>query len=642
MGLSIGGLKKWFDGASNDVQGAYHQVNPWDGGRTFSTNANGQQPFHAPANPQQPQRNFFEKSWDQINPLDAGRTYQAALPQQDNSSIIHQMSHNGATNLAGNLIVKPFVINPAQIIAETGRGIAADVTQNPAAQAAGAHRQWQNIKASIPGFIGQQAWHAGGTIRELPRAIQGDIMGGSLAPQTGNGAIDQTGFALTNPAGFIMDKFGAHPHGPTQEQQAAYNKGMQNLNQTVVGQMVAPVEAAYGDLGGQDAKAQLQAGGYNTERTGAAKYFADPVMGVAGTYGLVAGAKSGFDAAAGRGTVKVTDTAKPTDVPGGSMPAELPTRPVLDKATGKIKIVSNDGAGVVTDAAAAPKTVKIAGGKPVEPVQPGFPSDIGNRSFVQTMIDSERTTPKLRSKLQDLDSTYRTRNTDALQQKAANFVKSNPDEAMQIAKGGKDDISIAVGHELIHKLQTDGHIDLALDLAKNLSEKGTELGRGVQAFSAYSRIAPEGILRFAQNEIAKYNDLVGRTVEGKKNILGQDRSPVKLTPEAAQKLVDMSNEAQKFPEGSAERGVATAKLIAEVQRQMPATLAEKLGTAQTMAQLLNLKTNVRNIAGNGMFGALDNLSQTIGTGVDAVISKLMGTDRTTTLPNLKVQAKELY
>jgi hypothetical protein len=668
MGVNIGGLKKWFDGAANDAQGVYHQVNPFDGGRTFSTNSRGVMPVAPVQQPgQAPHRNFFEKSFDQVNPFDAGRTYQQGLPQQDNSSVIHQMSHNGLTNTVGNLLVKPFVINPAQIIAETGRGIAADVTENPAAQQAAAHRQWQNLKASIPGFIGQQVWHAGGTIRELPRAIQGDVMGGSLAPQTGNGAVDQTGFALTNPIGFAMAKFGHHAHAPTQEQQQAYNKGMQNLNQTVVGQMVSPVEAVYGDHGGADAKAQLQAGGYNTERTGAAKYFADPVMGAFGTYGLAKGAMEAPKMFSKPGSVKVTDTpgagirpadALQTQLEGAwnkndmagaqkvidQMPPDLKTsmqalqdskagqsttHPVVDKSTGKITIVND----------AAPKTATIAGGKPVEPVQTGFPSNTGNRSFVQTMIDSELTKPKLRSKLQDLDTTYRTRNTDALQQKAANFVKSNPDEAMQIAKGGKDDISIALGHELIHKLQNDGHIDLALDLAKNLSEKGTELGRGVQAFSAYSRIAPEGILRFAQNEIAKYNELVGRTVEGKKNILGQDRSPVKLTSEAAQKLVDMSNEAQKFPEGSAERGVATAKLIAEVQRQMPATLAEKLGTAQTMAQLLNVKTNVRNIMGNGMFGAMDNLSQVVGTGVDAVVSKLMGTDRTTTLPNLKVQGK---
>lgn len=717
MGIKLSGLKKWFDDAAdtagNGIAAGYHGVNPFDGGQGFTT----RQVQQAPG-----QRTGFERTWDQFNQFDGGRSWKEAAPQNDRSGW-GQLTHNGATNLTGNLLVKPFVINPLQIVAETGRGIAADVTQNVAAQDAGRHRQWENIKASIPGFIGGQVWHAGATLKEIPRAIQGDIMGGSLIPQANQNDgrhdgfdhfLNNAGFAVSNPAGFVMDKgFHKGPHAPTVEQQQAYNKGMQNLNQTVVGQMVSPVEGLAGDWGGNDVKAALQAGGYDTEATGAQKYFANPVMGAFGTYGLAKGAmetpssvksaylgdapktmqnvmiKQVLDEAKSGGTkgptikvpgkgtrpadvlqTKLEDAWNKNDMAGAQkvinqLPPELKTpmqaihdtkmgaapatHPVVDPVTHQIKIVPNEtatpgptikvpGRGkqdlqtnppLIQDAAQPGAQPTVAIKNPSTP-QPGYPSTLQNRSFIKTVIEDSNTAPKIKAALSDLDSTYMSRNTKALQTKAANLVKEYRDVAENMSRNATDDIGVAVSSELIKALQKEGNYTAAVEVAGSVAKNLTEAGRMVQAASIYGKLTPEGVLRFAQNEINKYNAATGKNI--------------KLNPTDAQKLSKMADDINKMPEGPA-KNAAAAKLVAEVQRTMPSTLAQKLGTLQTMAQLLNPKTNIRNIGGNTIFAGMEGVSQTLGAGLDKGITAIRrargdeGAIRTTGLPNIKVQLK---
>lgn len=243
-----------------------------------------------------------------------------------------------------------------------------------------------------------------------------------------------------------------------------------------------------------------------------------------------------------------------------------------------------------------------------------------NRGFINSVLDDPNTAPEIKNSISSL---YKSRNTKDLQIKAANLVKDRPDIAEQLAFNAKDDTSVAVASELIKSLQKSGNYDSAISLTEKLAADLTEAGRTVQAASIYSKLTPEGVLRFAQREITKYNQATG--------------SKIKLNPSQAEKLTKLAQDIEKLPEGY-KKQVATAKLVAEIQHSMPSTVAERLSTLQTMAQLLNPKTNIRNIGGNTLFGGLDNISQTIATPVDKLLSLVTG-QRTTALPSLKTQAK---
>ena len=78
--------------------------------------------------------------------------------------------------------------------------------------------------------------------------------------------------------------------------------------------------------------------------------------------------------------------------------------------------------------------------------------------------------------------------------------------------------------------------------------------------------------------------------------------------------IDMANEISK-----------TMKAITD-----PVSIGEKLSTAQTIMQLLNPKTQVRNIVGNELFYRIERLNKYIATPVDWGFSKVTGKDREVT------------
>jgi hypothetical protein len=81
-----------------------------------------------------------------------------------------------------------------------------------------------------------------------------------------------------------------------------------------------------------------------------------------------------------------------------------------------------------------------------------------------------------------------------------------------------------------------------------------------------------------------------------------------------------------------------ARLLDTVAAQVPPTTLRKISTIQTMAQLLNPKTFIRNIIGNAGFAAFENVSDILGAGIDKGLSLITG-KRTRMLPDLNAQIK---
>jgi len=84
------------------------------------------------------------------------------------------------------------------------------------------------------------------------------------------------------------------------------------------------------------------------------------------------------------------------------------------------------------------------------------------------------------------------------------------------------------------------------------------------------------------------------------------------------------------------RKIEVALMLKKVADQVPPELGKKIATIQYIAQLLNPKTVVRNTLGNIGFLALENIADTIGTGLDIATSLRTG-KRTVFLPRLGIQ-----
>lgn len=211
---------------------------------------------------------------------------------------------------------------------------------------------------------------------------------------------------------------------------------------------------------------------------------------------------------------------------------------------------------------------------------------------------------------------------------ANNFIKTNLDDAIRIAKSPMASAKSNVyAQQLIHNYQKAGRFEDAIDLVELVSQRATNQGQAIQALSLFNKLEPEGALRFTQRLI----DQANAVRPGLKKL--------KLTENAVKDIIEKSKAIKKMAEGR-KKVVATAELVGTMTDQVPSSLAKKISTIQVFAHLLNPKTAIRNIGGNTGFMIAENINQVPATLLDSALS-FITKKRTIMLPSLGIQAKGL-
>lgn len=251
------------------------------------------------------------------------------------------------------------------------------------------------------------------------------------------------------------------------------------------------------------------------------------------------------------------------------------------------------------------------------------PKGMKERKFSETIMNSERTTLPTKA---DYTRQYYTPITNKQTLKDADSViNRNVDKAVNIALNGESTaLNNAISMRLVEKFQKEGNVTQAIELLEKLSQKPTSQGQAIQVLSYWSKLTPAGAVRKAQNLVSKAN-------------LERGGETLSLTPEKAKKISAMAESLQKMGEGR-DKMIATAKLLDEIESVVPPTLANKISTLQTMAQLLNPKTAIRNTVGNLLFATSENAAGAVAAILDIPVSIVTG-KRSKALPNIVTQAK---
>lgn len=71
------------------------------------------------------------------------------------------------------------------------------------------------------------------------------------------------------------------------------------------------------------------------------------------------------------------------------------------------------------------------------------------------------------------------------------------------------------------------------------------------------------------------------------------------------------------------KDIEVAKILRDIGNQIPSTMSKKLNTFQTMAQLINPATAMRNVLGNAVFMPLESASKVVGKGFDLGIERAL-------------------
>jgi hypothetical protein len=270
------------------------------------------------------------------------------------------------------------------------------------------------------------------------------------------------------------------------------------------------------------------------------------------------------------------------------------------------------------------------------------------RGFIESVRKAASTDPALQAAL---NATYEPLTNQETLARASKLIKDDPIKAYDLFKSTKSPtaLSNAIGMKLIVEAQAAGDFTRALEIVELMAEKATQSGQAVQILSAYSKLAPEGVLKFAQGQIKQVWDAMGKNKliqqmhalqnDIEKAAFAKKHGIPFISEAKAKELLTDALKLGEMPEGR-DKLLATALLLDKITRLIPKSFLEKLSTIQILAQLLNPKTIIRNIMGNMGFQLLENISQALGTTLDIGLSKATG-ERTMSLPSVSTQAKGL-
>jgi len=330
-------------------------------------------------------------------------------------------------------------------------------------------------------------------------------------------------------------------------------------------------------------------------------------------------------------------------VGGASQAAEIIGQRALRNVPSESLLVSPP-----TDNVIPLRTPTVSGGgtPPVEP--PLFPPGMQERGFTQTVRESRVSPEPLAEGVSGSYNPITNQETMGLAQQA---VKADPIKARDLVLSNKEPTAdtYAMGMELIRLSNLKGDYSESIRIANHMAQQATSQGQAIQALSMYDRLGPDGILRFAAKQI---QDAREQLPKAKQNILEkeiqklQNSSPnapeeilrelaaqklnlPNLSSDFAKTLTERATQIQAMPEGRA-RAIATAEMLRDIGEKIPSSIRRKLATFQTIAQLLNPKTVIRNVLGNAAFSVGENIKDVVAAPLDKAVSVITG-ERTKSL-----------
>lgn len=212
------------------------------------------------------------------------------------------------------------------------------------------------------------------------------------------------------------------------------------------------------------------------------------------------------------------------------------------------------------------------------------------------------------------------KNNDVLK-KAKGNLSMGQDFALKQARNDKLGAEAnATAMELMDDAISKGAWDRVDMYAKEFAPRFSKQGQEIQILSRWGRLTPSGAINYTQHLLDK--------------VMQENKVKVEFTKEAKQEISDLAKKVQKTEDGTRDRDIASALLMKRISQELPSSLGRKISTAQTMAQLLNPKTAIRNIVGNAGFAAGEVISDVVGTPIDKLLSLRTG-KRTKTIPSLQ-------
>ncbi len=198
-----------------------------------------------------------------------------------------------------------------------------------------------------------------------------------------------------------------------------------------------------------------------------------------------------------------------------------------------------------------------------------------------------------------------------------------------------DSSDVAEGWILLKRYQDAGDYNSMVQVAKKMREIGTKSGQTVQMYNLLSRLTPEGMVKYAQQELSDAYEVYIK--DQSKEWIDANRDKFDLTPSETKFIVDTMNEVQNMEDGY-DKKVKLAQIQAMMQNKLPPSRGAGIKAWMRISMLFNPKTQIRNVVGNALIAPVNMVGDTFAAGMDKLISKKTGV-RTTGTPKISKLVK---
>lgn len=261
---------------------------------------------------------------------------------------------------------------------------------------------------------------------------------------------------------------------------------------------------------------------------------------------------------------------------------------------------------------------------------PGKMEPLGNgqkaRSFPVSTVGSQMASPEVKAGIAAEikpggRGAYDPITLNGVDEQAKKLIAENPEKAANFVlnSSAPSALHTATGIRLIEHFQNQGNYERAVDISMQLADRLTKQGQAISAARLVGSLSPEGVSVYAAKQIQKINESTRIKFPWTKEAT--------LSPETAKELKILAETIRSAKDESVK--LEASQLLQQTLNDLkPAGILRKIATTQTIAQLANPKTQIRNILGNELFYRLERINKLVATPIDWARSKLTGSQRT--------------
>lgn len=279
-----------------------------------------------------------------------------------------------------------------------------------------------------------------------------------------------------------------------------------------------------------------------------------------------------------------------------------------------------------------------------EPPRGEIPEGEKLLSFPQTVKKADITAPELKQIIENNPLSYKPINNPDTLKYAQELVNQNFEAAKALVKQGEsfsNATESAMALEVIRQLQNNRQWDEAFEVMAATARKAKTSGQTIQAFSMWSRMTPEGMLRYADKVITEsggkmtkeFAEQITEAME-RINTIGDTQQLRNFIMRQAGEMPEWAYRYMSGKTAEQLKEIAIAQVLSDIADQVPKSAWKKVSTLQAAAHLISPRTGLKNIGGNISFGLLEKVSNALATPFDAIASIFTGR-RSLTLPRFR-------